>query len=51
MGTFYFCGLISIVMLVFLIKFNIKLNRKEKEVERLNREDWILHDLTACDED
>ena len=39
-----------------ICKEQLKLERQEElKLERLerklNREDWILHDLTACDED
>ena len=56
MGT-----LITIMTCISVIPFGIMvltevscrktIKERERLERKLNREDWILHDLTACDED
>ena len=46
-------SVIPIGLTMVLTEVSCRKTKKERErLERkLNREDWILHDLTACDED
>ena len=54
MTTVIYIIMTLIVAYIFanaIVRNNNERIRREKLERKLDKEDWILHDLTACDED